>query len=121
MDASCKIQRSIHDVRLTYKYVSRILGTYQICPLYFYCLSRYRFHKSSSSEISYILQSFAHLPPTENQYTDSYNVNFQKSGFQKMAIRECTEKSIEFLLLHIHKILLRLPGPYMQMPRGQLQ
>ena len=30
MDASCKIQRSIHDVRLTYKYVSRILGTYQI-------------------------------------------------------------------------------------------
>ena len=29
MDASCKIQRSIHDVRLTYKYVSRILGTYQ--------------------------------------------------------------------------------------------
>ena len=30
MDASCKIQRSIHDVRLTYKYVSRILGTYHI-------------------------------------------------------------------------------------------
>lgn len=30
MDASCKIQRSIHDVRLTYKYVSRILGTYQV-------------------------------------------------------------------------------------------
>ena len=29
MDVSCKIQRSIHDVRLTYKYVSRILGTYQ--------------------------------------------------------------------------------------------
>ena len=29
MDASCKIQRSIHDVRLTYKYVSRIFGTYQ--------------------------------------------------------------------------------------------
>ena len=29
MDASCKIQRSIHDVRLTYKYVSSILGTYQ--------------------------------------------------------------------------------------------
>lgn len=29
MDASSKIQRSIHDVRLTYKYVSRILGTYQ--------------------------------------------------------------------------------------------
>ena len=28
MDASSKIQRSIHDVRLTYKYVSRILGTY---------------------------------------------------------------------------------------------
>ena len=30
MDASCKIQRSIHDVRLTYKYVSRILGTYHL-------------------------------------------------------------------------------------------
>lgn len=30
MDASSKIQRSIHDVRLTYKYVSRILGTYQL-------------------------------------------------------------------------------------------
>ena len=30
MDASSKIQRSIHDVRLTYKYVSRILGTYHI-------------------------------------------------------------------------------------------
>ena len=29
MDASCKIQRSIHGVRLVYKYVSRILGTYQ--------------------------------------------------------------------------------------------
>ncbi len=28
MDASSKIQRSIHDVRLIYKYVSRILGTY---------------------------------------------------------------------------------------------
>ena len=28
MDASSKIQGSIHDVRITYKYVSRILGTY---------------------------------------------------------------------------------------------
>ena len=35
MDASCKIQRSIHDVRLTYKYVSRILGTYQTWGGYF--------------------------------------------------------------------------------------
>ena len=34
MDASCKIQRSIHDVRLTYKYVSRILGTYHILLSY---------------------------------------------------------------------------------------
>ena len=34
MDASCKIQRSIHDVRLTYKYVSRILGTYQFMCFY---------------------------------------------------------------------------------------
>ena len=41
MDASCKIQRSIHDVRLTYKYVSRILGTYHLQPdrrFYFYML-----------------------------------------------------------------------------------
>ena len=30
MDASCKIQRSIHVFRLVYKYVSRILGTYQL-------------------------------------------------------------------------------------------
>ncbi|EDM87611.1 hypothetical protein RUMOBE_01792 [Blautia obeum ATCC 29174] len=41
MDASCKIQRSIHDVRLTYKYVSRILGTYQnvsaLRRLFFFC------------------------------------------------------------------------------------
>ena len=37
MDASCKIQRSIHDVRLTYKYVSRILGTYQARGGYFLC------------------------------------------------------------------------------------
>ena len=42
MDASCKIQRSIHDVRLTYKYVSRILGTYHfdffrtVLPFLFY-------------------------------------------------------------------------------------
>ena len=34
MDASCKIQRSIHDVRLTYKYVSRILGTYQLSDFF---------------------------------------------------------------------------------------
>ena len=36
MDASCKIQRSIHDVRLTYKYVSRILGTYHNWGDYFW-------------------------------------------------------------------------------------
>ena len=45
MDASCKIQRSIHDVRLTYKYVSRILGTYQtraaIFVVYYYPCQRY--------------------------------------------------------------------------------
>ena len=35
MDASCKIQKSIHDVRLTYKYVSRILGTYHWVPSLF--------------------------------------------------------------------------------------
>lgn len=40
MDASSKIQRSIHDVRLIYKYVSRILGTYQFTRLerLFVCL-----------------------------------------------------------------------------------
>ena len=40
MDASSKIQRSIHDIRLTYKYVSRILGTYQLvkkCGLLLNC------------------------------------------------------------------------------------
>lgn len=36
MDASCKIQRSIHDVRLTYKYVSRILGTYHLAVRLFF-------------------------------------------------------------------------------------
>lgn len=40
MDASCKIQRSIHDVRLTYKYVSRILGTYQELDGYFLLLKK---------------------------------------------------------------------------------
>ncbi len=35
MDASSKIQGSIHDVRLTYKYVSRILGTYQTLAVIF--------------------------------------------------------------------------------------
>lgn len=35
MDASSKIQRSIHDVRLTYKYVSRILGTYHFAASVF--------------------------------------------------------------------------------------
>ena len=39
MDASCKIQRSIHDVRLTYKYVSRILGTYQVSAVIFFVKS----------------------------------------------------------------------------------
>ena len=29
MDATCKIQGSIHVFRLVHKYVSRILGTYQ--------------------------------------------------------------------------------------------
>jgi hypothetical protein len=29
MDASCKIQRSIHMFHLVHQYVSRILGTYQ--------------------------------------------------------------------------------------------
>ena len=45
MDASCKIQRSIHDVRLTYKYVSRILGTYHSeAPFYIFMFSLW-FHK----------------------------------------------------------------------------
>ena len=30
MDATCKIQGSIHVFRLVHKYVSRILGTYQL-------------------------------------------------------------------------------------------
>ena len=48
MDASCKIQRSIHDVRLTYKYVSRILGTYQSGKLSGnFCLTLYRTNRLS--------------------------------------------------------------------------
>ena len=53
MDASCKIQRSIHDVRLTYKYVSRILGTYHVdsdfscIVLTVYKLTRNDFHSST--------------------------------------------------------------------------
>ena len=45
MDASCKIQRSIHDVRLTYKYVSRILGTYHSgVGFFFFTKNAYFFH-----------------------------------------------------------------------------
>ncbi len=35
MDVSCTIQDDIHGFRLVYKYVSRILGTYQIEALFF--------------------------------------------------------------------------------------
>ena len=31
MDATCTIQDSIHVFNLVHKYVSRILGTYQLC------------------------------------------------------------------------------------------
>ena len=48
MDASCKIQRSIHDVRLTYKYVSRILGTYQSRILQGATFLFYYLHSSSA-------------------------------------------------------------------------
>ena len=75
----------------------------EICPLYFYCLLDIdsinlpvlRFH---------IFCNRSHIFHRLNQYTDSYNVNFQ-IRFSKMAIRECTEKSIEFYCCHIHKIL----------------
>ena len=32
MDAACTIQDSIHVFSLVHKYVSRILGTYQVLP-----------------------------------------------------------------------------------------
>mgnify|MGYP006877265783 CR=1 FL=1 len=57
MDASCKIQRSIHDVRLTYKYVSRILGTYHVdsdfscIVLTVYKLTRNDFHSSTADVV----------------------------------------------------------------------
>ena len=64
MDASCKIQRSIHDVRLTYKYVSRILGTY---------------HK---------LSGFLHRKELENveKYRTYYIACRTSSGYHKKAV-----------------------------------
>ena len=38
MDATCKIQGSIHVFRLVHKYVSRILGTYHLKPVAFLCV-----------------------------------------------------------------------------------
>jgi hypothetical protein len=49
MDASCKIQGSIHVFHLVHKYVSRILGTYQkpegvlLCGLFQYEKKRKKF------------------------------------------------------------------------------
>jgi len=42
MDASCKMQGSIHMFRLVHKYVSRILGTYhlQVRASFILCISR---------------------------------------------------------------------------------
>lgn len=62
MDASSKIQRSIHDVRLTYKYVSRILGTYhcnQVDRFIFYrnlpdFLVKKTFHKQLTFDKKYV-------------------------------------------------------------------
>lgn len=48
MDASCKIQRSIHDVHLTYKYVSRILGTYHNRAFFLKCSHSYNFYGAST-------------------------------------------------------------------------
>ena len=41
MDATCKIQDNIHVFSLAHKYVSRILGTYQIVRIVFYLIIFY--------------------------------------------------------------------------------
>ena len=53
MDATCKIQGSIHVFRLVHKYVSRILGTYQNSLTIFICkvitLTQYDRHIADAS------------------------------------------------------------------------
>ena len=41
MDASCKIQGNIHLCCLVHKYVSRILGTYQVARMFFELSEKY--------------------------------------------------------------------------------
>lgn len=57
MDATCKIQGSIHVFRLVHKYVSRILGTYQF-------LSRRPYHikvKNQSNRKYYFHNGIMHF------------------------------------------------------------
>lgn len=42
MDATCTIQDSIHVFNLVHKYVSRILGTYQIAPVGYFIFKKER-------------------------------------------------------------------------------
>ena len=63
MDASSKIQRSIHDVRLTYKYVSRILGTYQRLELQrIFCKISYNTTLSSADNTAAPYTASSYLP-----------------------------------------------------------
>ena len=64
MDATCTIQDSIHVFSLVHKYVSRILGTYQILPYFLCCQAydkkvRWTFFSIIGNRISY----YAKKPP----------------------------------------------------------
>ena len=86
MDASCKIQRSIHDVRLTYKYVSRILGTYQnmsaLRRLFFFCCrsvelgsvhKRHYFFSSEESKLPKLVTPHR-IKPTISSYLNQSSI-----------------------------------------------
>ena len=66
MDASCKIQRSIHDVRLTYKYVSRILGTYHRNQRFFFVYLLYSpFSRPCLTFIKFLSEHFPTVHRTD--------------------------------------------------------
>ena len=57
MDATCTIQDSIHVFNLVHKYVSRILGTYQIGVAGFFVVVRLAVHDSKIVKNSVFLQA----------------------------------------------------------------
>ena len=69
MDASSKIQRSIHDVRLTYKYVSRILGTYHVFTRRsFFCCIGNKNKPPAMQVCSQTALASSKKPPCYNEY-----------------------------------------------------